>query len=157
MENKIKQYSQAQRQALNAWTKMVRCVGTVVHSDWMIMKENGLTISQFGIMETLYHKGSLCQKDLGEKILKSGGNITKVVDNLERDGFVIRIRDEKDRRYFIISLTNKGTAKIKVTFPLVMNNLVKIFSILTEQEQQTLAELCKRIGLEIKKGNKNEK
>lgn len=157
MENKIKQYSQAQRQALNAWTKMVRCVGTVVHSDWMIMKENGLTISQFGIMETLYHKGSLCQKDLGEKILKSGGNITKVVDNLERDGFVIRIRDEKDRRYFRISLTNKGTAKIKVTFPLVMNNLVKIFSILTEQEQQTLAELCKRIGLEIKKGNKNEK
>jgi len=157
MENKIKQYSQAQRQALNAWTKMVRCVGTVVHSDWMIMKENGLTISQFGIMETLYHKGSLCQKDLGEKILKSGGNITKVVDNLERDGFVIRIRDEKESRYFRISLTNKGTAKIKVTFPLVMNNLVKIFSILTEQEQQTLAELCKRIGLEIKKGNKNEK
>jgi MarR family 2-MHQ and catechol resistance regulon transcriptional repressor len=157
MENKIKQYSQAQRQALNAWTKMVRCVGTVGHSDWMIMNKNGLTISQFGIMETLYHKGSLCQKDLGEKILKSGGNITKVVDNLERDGFVIRIRDEKDRRYFRISLTNKGTAKIKVTFPLVMNNLVKIFSILTEQEQQTLAELCKRIGLEIKKGNQNEK
>ena len=151
MENKLKQYSQAQRQALNAWTKMVRCVGTVVNSDRMIMDENGLTISQFDIMETLYHKGPLCQKDLGEKILKSGGNITKVVDNLERDGFVIRIRDEKDRRYFRISLTNKGTAKIKVTFPLVMNNLVKTFSILTEQEQQTLAELCKRIGLETKK------
>ena len=153
MENKLKQYSQAQRQALNAWTKMVRCVGTVVNSDRMIMDENGLTISQFDIMETLYHKGPLCQKDLGEKILKSGGNITKVVDNLERDGFVIRIRDEKDRRYFRISLTNKGTAKIKVTFPLVMNNLVKTFSILTEQEQQTLAELCKRIGLETKKEN----
>ena len=151
MENKLKQYSQAQCQALNAWTKMVRCVGTVVNSDRMIMDENGLTISQFDIMETLYHKGPLCQKDLGEKILKSGGNITKVVDNLERDGFVIRIRDEKDRRYFRISLTNKGTAKIKVTFPLVMNNLVKTFSILTEQEQQTLAELCKRIGLETKK------
>lgn len=151
MENKLKQYSQAQRQALNAWTKMVRSVGSVGQSDWMIMKQNGLTPSQFGIMETLYHKGPLCQKDLGEKILKSGGNITKVVDNLERDGFVIRIRDEKDRRYFTISLTNKGTAKIKVTFPLVMNNLVKIFSILTEQEQQTLADLCKRIGLETKK------
>ncbi|MBC8283661.1 MAG: MarR family transcriptional regulator [Nitrospinae bacterium] len=151
MENKLKQYSQAQRQALNAGTKIVRSVGSVGQSDWMIMKQNGLTPSQFGIMETLYHKGPLCQKDLGEKILKSGGNITKVVDNLERDGFVIRIRDEKDRRYFTISLTNKGTAKIKVTFPLVMNNLVKIFSILTEQEQQTLADLCKRIGLETKK------
>jgi hypothetical protein len=34
-----------------------------------------------------------------------------------------------------------------------MNNLVKTFSILTEQEQQTLAELCKRIGLETKKEN----
>jgi len=153
MENKLKQYSQAQRQALNAWTKMLRCVGTVVHSDRMIMDENGLTISQFDIMETLYHKGPLCQKALGQKILKSGGNITKVVDNLERGGFVIRIRDEKDRRYFTISLTNKGTAKIKVTFPLVMNNLVKTFSILTEQEQQTLAELCKRIGLQTKKEN----
>ena len=157
MENKLKQYSQAQRQALNAWTKMVRSVGSVGQSDWMIMNEHGLTTSQFGIMETLYHKGPLCQKDLGEKILKSGGNITKVVDNLERDGFAIRIRDEKDRRYFRISLTSKGTAKIKIVFPLVMNNLVKHFSVLTQTEQQKLAELCKRIGLETKKGNQNEK
>jgi MarR family 2-MHQ and catechol resistance regulon transcriptional repressor len=157
MENKLKRYFQAQQQALNTWTKMVRSVGSIGQSDWMIMNEHGLTPSQFGVMETLYHKGPLCQKDLGEKILKSSGNITKVVDNLERDGFVNRIRDEKDRRYFRILLTSKGTAKIKIVFPLIMNNLVKHFSVLTQIAHQTLAELCKRVGLEIKKGNKNER
>ncbi len=155
MKNRVKQYSSEQRQVLNTWTKIVRCVGSVGQSDFLIMTDHGLTPTQFGILETLYHKGSMCQKELGEKLLKSGGNITKVIDNLERDNHVRRVRDERDRRYFKIELTENGIKVIEEVFPKIMNNLVKYFSVLTQDEQKTLADLSKRVGLSLK-GKRND-
>lgn len=149
MNSKLKSYSEDQRRALSAWVKLNRANESVGQSDRVIMNEHGLTISQFGAMETLYHKGPMCQKELGDKLLRSGGNMTTVVDNLERNGYVIRVRDEKDRRYFRIQLTQKGTDKIEIVFPKILANLMNRFSVLTKQEQQTLSELCKRLGLGI--------
>jgi len=151
MHSKIKSYSEDQRRVLSAWVKLNRSAESIAQTDWVIINEHGLTISQFGAMETLYHKGPMCQKALGEKLLRSGGNMTKVVDNLERDGYVIRVRDEKDRRYFRIHLTQKGTDKIEFVFPKILANLMNRFSVLTKQEQQTLSGLCKRLGLGGKK------
>ena len=128
---------------------------SVGQSDYMIMTQHDLTPTQFGILEVLYHKGTMCQKELGEKLLKSGGNITKVIDNLERDNQVRRIRHEKDRRYFQIELTESGKKVIEDVFPKIMNNLVDNFSVITLEEQKSLADLCKRIGLNLK-GEKND-
>jgi MarR family 2-MHQ and catechol resistance regulon transcriptional repressor len=150
MHSKLKSYSEAQRRVLSAWVKLNRAAESIMQTDRVIINVHGLTASQFGAMEILYHKGSLCQKELGEKLLRSGGNMTKVVDNLERDGYVIRVRDEKDRRYFRIQLTQKGTDKIEIVFPKILANLTNRFSVLTKQEQQTLSRLCKRLGLGIK-------
>jgi MarR family transcriptional regulator, 2-MHQ and catechol-resistance regulon repressor len=43
-----------------------------------------LTISQFGVLEVLYHLGPQCQGALSQKLLKSTGNMTLVLDNLEK-------------------------------------------------------------------------
>jgi MarR family 2-MHQ and catechol resistance regulon transcriptional repressor len=64
-----------------------------------------LTISQFGVLETLYHLGAMCQTEIGSKLLRSGGNITLVIDNLEKQGLVRRQRDTEDRRLVNIHLT----------------------------------------------------
>ena len=52
--------------------------------------EYDLTAPQFGVLEALYHLGPLCQKDLAAKILKSSGNMTMVIDNLEKRDLVRR-------------------------------------------------------------------
>lgn len=152
MNSILKSYNTDQLRVLSAWLKLNRAAESVAQSDFQIMKKNGLTSTQFGIMETLYHKGPLCQKELGEKLLRSGGNITKVIDNLERDGYAVRKRDIHDRRYFRIELTEKGLKKIKLVFPKVLENLVSQFSLLSNKEQLVLGDLCKRLGLGIKKG-----
>ena len=72
------------------------------------MSAAGLTISQFGVLEALHHKGPLCQRDIAVKILKSTGNITLVIDNLEKQGLVTRERTSEDRRYLTIRLTGQG-------------------------------------------------
>ncbi|MGZ9225068.1 MAG: MarR family winged helix-turn-helix transcriptional regulator, partial [Anaerolineales bacterium] len=80
------------------------------------------------------------------KVLKSGSNMTTVIDNLERDGLVRRERDAKDRRVIHVHLTEAGKGKIEAVFPGHVAALVEEFSVLSASEQETLGELCKKLG-----------
>ena len=110
-----------------------------------------LTTSQFGVMEALLHLGPMSQSEIGAKILKSSGNITLVIDNLEKCDLVRRQTDLKDRRITNISLTSKGEELIKRIFPEQVKLIVEEFSVLTAEEQDLLASLCKKLGKQIKK------
>src|SRR3954464_11795770 len=67
-----------------------------------LQKEFGITESQLAVLESLHHLGPLNQGQLCQKILRSGSNLTTVLDNLERDGLVRRDRDPNDRRVQIV-------------------------------------------------------
>ena len=88
------------------------------------------------------------QNELAKKILKSGGNLTRVIDNLEKNGLVKRTPDPEDRRAFQINLTEKGTELISSIFPQHMDDIYRFFSVLSEKELTTLASFCKKIGIE---------
>jgi MarR family 2-MHQ and catechol resistance regulon transcriptional repressor len=107
---------------------------------------SGLTVSQFGVLESLYHLGPMCQSDIGAKLLKSSGNITLVIDNLEKRGLVRRERDSDDRRMVIVSLTKKGRELIERIFPGHVAAILEEMSILTPTEQETLGRLCRTLG-----------
>jgi MarR family transcriptional regulator, 2-MHQ and catechol-resistance regulon repressor len=141
--------SKEEVRALNAFIKLVRAAESVsarVDSDLAGLK---LTVSQFGVLETLFHVGPLCQKDLGQKILKSRGNITMVVDNLERCGYVRRVRDEDDRRRYAVHLTGRGKRLIQTFFPRHVVRIVEEMKALTMAEQAELGRLCRKVGLGI--------
>src|SRR5450432_865461 len=105
--------------ALNAFIKLQRAAESVSVRVHAILPE-GLTTTQFGVLESLHHIGPLCQSELAEKLLKSGGNLTLVVDNLEKAGFVSRERDPADRRFVVVKLTEKGQGFIAALFPKVV-------------------------------------
>jgi MarR family 2-MHQ and catechol resistance regulon transcriptional repressor len=90
-------------------------------------------------------------KEIGKKILKSGGNITMVINNLERRELVQRKRGEKDKRQFIIHLTSKGKNKIQGVLPTIVKKIKKHFEVLSKDEQRELQRLCKAIGLQLRK------
>lgn len=133
--------------ALNSYTKLMRAAETVTSRTGRVMAAAGLTISQFGVLEALHHKGPLCQRDIAAKILKSTGNITLVIDNLEKQGLVKRERTSEDRRYLTITLTGQGEKLIATVFADVEAAIVKEMSVLTAQEQEVLGGLCKKLGL----------
>lgn len=133
--------------ALNSYTKLMRAAETVTGRTGRVMAAAGLTISQFGVLEALYHKGPLCQRDIAAKILKSTGNITLVIDNLEKQGLVKRERTSEDRRYLTITLTGSGEKLIATVFADVEAAIVKEMSVLTLDEQEVLGSLCKKLGL----------
>jgi MarR family 2-MHQ and catechol resistance regulon transcriptional repressor len=133
--------------ALNTYTKLMRAAESVTSRVHRVLAEPKLTISQFGVLEALYHKGPLCQRDIAAKILKSTGNITLVIDNLEKNGLVQRVRDNEDRRYLTIHLTEAGTMLITKVFADVEAEIVGEMTLLTENEQVLLGSLCKKLGL----------
>jgi MarR family 2-MHQ and catechol resistance regulon transcriptional repressor len=133
--------------ALNTYTKLMRASDSVTTRVHRVLAATKLTISQFGVLEALYHKGSLCQKDIATKILKSTGNITLVIDNLEKTGLVRRERDCEDRRYVTIHLTEPGLKLITTVFADVEASIVTEMASLTESEQETLGNLCKKLGI----------
>ncbi len=133
--------------ALNTYTKLMRAAESVTSRVHRVLAEPKLTISQFGVLEALYHKGPLCQRDIASKILKSTGNITLVIDNLEKNGLVQRVRDNEDRRYLTIHLTESGTDLIKKVFADVEAAIVTEMATLSENEQELLGQLCKKLGM----------
>jgi MarR family 2-MHQ and catechol resistance regulon transcriptional repressor len=134
--------------ALNTYTKLMRAAESVTVRVNRTMSAAGLTISQFGVLEALLHKGPLCQRDIAAKILKSTGNITMVIDNLEKRGLVLRERDSQDRRYLTVHLTDAGTALIAKVFGAVEVSIATEMAALSEEEQELLGTLCKKLGLQ---------
>ncbi|MSN25362.1 MAG: MarR family transcriptional regulator [Geobacter sp.] len=133
--------------ALNTYTKLMRAAESVTNRTSRVMAAAGLTISQFGVLEALYHKGPLCQRDIAAKILKSSGNMTLVIDNLEKNGLVRRERDIEDRRFLTVHLTESGSQLIAKVFTDVETAIVAEMASLSEDEQKTLGTLCKKLGL----------
>ena len=133
--------------ALNTYTKLMRAAESVTSRVHRVLATPKLTISQFGVLEALYHKGPLCQRDIGSKILKSSGNITLVIDNLEKQNLVRRERDNEDRRYLTVHLTETGTVLITRVFADVEAEIVTEMAALNEKEQELLGILCKKLGM----------
>jgi MarR family 2-MHQ and catechol resistance regulon transcriptional repressor len=134
--------------ALDAFIKLSRSVMAVQgHLLPSLQREFGLTESQFAILEALRHLGSLQQGELCQKILRSGSNVTTVVDNLERDGLVRRVRDDADRRVQIVHLTDKGEELVDRALPAHVNRIAGVMAALEPDEQRELGRLCRKLGL----------
>jgi MarR family 2-MHQ and catechol resistance regulon transcriptional repressor len=135
--------------ALTTYIKLARAADSVSHRINAHLADVNLTISQFGVLESLYHLGPMFQKDLAAKILKSTGNITLVIDNLAKRGLVERVRSEQDRRYIRIHLTPTGETLIADFFPQHVDVVMREFAALTPEEQKILGKLSKKLGLGV--------
>ena len=139
--------------ALNTFIKLSRCTDTVLSRLLQSGSLGDLTLSQFGVLETIYHLGPMSQSEIGNKLLRSGGNITLVIDNLEKRGLVYRQRDTKDRRVVIVFLTESGREHINQIFPEHLKAIQAEMDVLTPQEQDLLANLCRKLGKRVAASN----
>lgn len=132
--------------ALAAFVALQRAAESVMSATQEEIVRAGLTQSQFGVLEALLHLGPLCAKDLARKILRSKGNLTLVIENLEREGLVERTARDEDRRYLTVALTKKGRRLVAGMFPRHAGTIVKALRILTADEQEELRRLCRKLG-----------
>jgi MarR family 2-MHQ and catechol resistance regulon transcriptional repressor len=144
-----KQYGNKVDLALSMWVKLVRAHDTFSHLTAANIRSFGLTSAQFGVIECLGHLGTMLIGDLTKKHLVSGGNMTVVVDNLEKDGLVERLINSEDHRAFYVKLTPKGKRLFEKIFLKHAQYIVKLASVLSESEQAELGLLLKKLGISL--------
>ena len=138
---------------LDAYTKLERAHGSLTQAmNGQAVLPKGMTITQFGVLEVLLHKGPLTHCQIAGKILKSRGNLTLVIDNLVRDGLVERQPVAGDRRAVSVALTPEGEKSISSLFPRQAEAIHRVMGVLSPVELSTLAGLCRKLGRRLSAG-----
>jgi MarR family 2-MHQ and catechol resistance regulon transcriptional repressor len=136
----------AQERALSAYVKLERAASAAFAYARVGLEEEGLTLSQFAVLEALYHVGSQTLGDLARRILTSSGNLTLVIDNLKKRGLVKREQQGKDKRFVLAAITPAGARLIKRIFPEHARRITDMMGRLTPEEQEKLGDLCRKLG-----------
>lgn len=137
--------------ALNTWVKLARTHSIISHLSDENVRNYNLTTPQFGVIEALGHLGPLRVGQLCKKMLVSGGNMTLVLDNLERHNLIERVFSKEDRRAILIQLTEKGAKLFDSIFSKHADRIGEIMSVLSFEEQKQLGDLLKKLGKSLEK------
>lgn len=136
--------------SLKALTVLLRASQTVEEVLRKDMQRYQLNLTEFAVLELLYHKGDQPIQRIGEKILITSGSITYVVDKLQQKGYVERVACPTDRRVTFAKLTAEGKSFIEGIFPQHEALVEKLFAVVDEEAQQQLIESLKTVGLHAK-------
>ncbi|MFC5470102.1 MarR family winged helix-turn-helix transcriptional regulator [Cohnella suwonensis] len=115
------------------------------HTDRDI-KRHDMNRTEFGVLELLYHKGPQPLQQIGGKVLMSSGNITYVVDKLEKKGYVRRRASTEDRRLIYAETTDEGNRLIEEVFPDHAKVIESATAGLAEEEKELACRLLKKLG-----------
>jgi MarR family transcriptional regulator, 2-MHQ and catechol-resistance regulon repressor len=135
-----------QERALSAYVKLERAASAAFAYARVGLEEEGLTLSQFAVLEALYHVGPQNLGELARRILTSSGNLTLVIDNLQKRGLVKREQQGNDKRFVVAAITLSGAKLIKRIFPEHARRITEIMGRLKPEEQGKLGDLCRKLG-----------
>ncbi len=128
------------------WIRLAFTFNRIYQEAKRELDKGDITIPQLDIMLCLDRTKGIPLSELAERLLVTGGNITGVIDRLEREGYVQRERDEKDRRIVRAKLTEKGHEVCSHILPLYQEHLSQIINNLSPEEQRQLRYLLKKLA-----------
>ena len=142
---KLDSYGLSTDKAMTTWMQLFRSFNKIRAKESLYIQSFDLTMNQFQILEVLYHRGDLSIGAITKLTMGTPGNVTVVVRNLKRDGFISVIPHSKDKRTSILSITPKGKDVIEKLFPDHAKNLESYFEVLNEDEMETLFNLLRKL------------
>lgn len=131
---------------LKSLTILFRAQATLERLIQEDVKQNGLSATEFGVLEALYHRGPQPVQSLTGKILIAASSMTYVLTQLKEKGWIVQTPDAMDKRVKNVALTLEGKTKMDEIYPLHEQALRERFDRLSEAEEQELQRLLKKIG-----------
>jgi len=104
-----------------------------------------ITPEQWGVLNRLWEKEGIHQSALAERAAKDRHNITRILNLLEKNGFILRTPDGEDKRRLNVYLTEEGKDLKQKLIPIVIDYLQKCFEGLTQEEVQDLRRVHEHI------------
>ena len=135
--------------AVSAYVSLVRTAEALHARVSQGLVDEGLTASQFSTLKVLRLRGPLAQKEIAKHLLKTGGNITLVVDNLVRRKLVRRGEDPNDRRIALVEMTPLGEATFDRIYPPHLDRIYEAMSGLGLAQLDQLRELLASLNAAV--------
>ena len=133
--------------ALRIWLRLLTCTQLIerrVRSG--LREEFGTTLPRFDLMAQLErHREGLKMNELSRLLMVTGGNITAIVDQLEKEGQVERLDDSADRRAFRIRLTRSGEKGFTEMARAHEHWVVELLAGLSSRERDELLKLLAKL------------
>lgn len=132
---------------LKLWVVLARAFDAVNRHSRASIARFGLGVTEFGVLEVLYHKGELPVCQVQQRILVESSSTTYVVDKLCDRGLVRRRPSPVDRRVTLLSLTAQGRRIIERIFPSHAESIRRAVGALLPRDQTRAVELLRTLGL----------
>src|ERR1700675_4075082 len=130
----------AHHDALRLWLRLFTCTQLVERTiRARLRRDFNTTLPRFDLMAQLERNpGGLRMSELSKRLMVSGGNVTGITDQLEREGFVVRTLDRGDRRVIAVKLTPAGLKRFREMAASHEQWIVELLGGLSQEEKQTM-------------------
>lgn len=136
-------------QALRLWLRLLSCTVRIENKIRLRLRQDfNTTLPRFDLMAQLERSaGGLRMSELSKRLMVSGGNVTGITDQLEREGLVARTPCPGDRRAYTVKLTETGLKRFREMAAQHELWIIELLSGLRKDEKETLiTELGKLKG-----------
>jgi|ERR1700678_1392782 len=148
METRV---TKSDHQALRLWLRLLSCAIRLENQVRIKLREDfDTTLSRFDFMAQLErYPDGLRMNELSKRLMVTGGNITGLTDQLEREGLVVRRLDTEDRRAITVKLTDGALHRFRQMAARHEQWIVELLSGLTQEEKQTMLRLLRKLKLQL--------
>jgi DNA-binding MarR family transcriptional regulator len=128
--------------AVLAWLRLARVFAKVDRASAQHLRHWGLSVAQFDVLAQVGAAEGLSQQDLATSLLVTKGNVTQLLDRMQRDGLIVRCQEGRTNCLF---LTEKGRRLFDTVVPAQEAFITARFAPLSGQEQRQLLKLLRRL------------
>jgi DNA-binding MarR family transcriptional regulator len=139
--------TQDDHQALRLWLRMLSCTVRIEnHVRSRLRRDFSTTLPRFDLMAQLERNPSgLRMSDLSKRLMVSGGNVTGITDQLEREGLVTRTLDRGDRRAITVKLTDAGLKRFRVMAAQHEQWIIELLNGLSQENKQAMMGILRKL------------
>lgn len=108
-----------------------------------VLKDYKITPMQIGVLDTLSEYGEMKIQDLIDRMSSTSGNMTVIIRNLERDGYIHRNPVPEDKRCCMIGLSDEGRNLLDRIMPEHRGNITQVLKRMPEKNQELLTQIIR--------------
>lgn len=138
--------SRERRTSILAWMRLARVFAKVQHAASVQLRRWDLSVAHFDVLVQTGLEEGLTQRELAERLLITKGNLSQLLDKMERDDLLVRCREG---RVNCLRLTPRGRALYAEVLPARQEMVEATFAPLSAEERATLLDLLRKLDLAL--------
>ena len=138
-------------EALRLWLRMLSCTVRIENHVRRRLRRNfSTTLPRFDLMAQLERNpGGLRMSELSKRLMVSGGNVTGITDQLEREGLVARTLDRGDRRAIAVKLTDAGLKRFRVMAAHHEQWIIELLTGVSQENKQDMMGILRKLKMHL--------